>query len=992
MPEAFLCFINTYIEIIVAIDISYHRNYASSESDSSDQSTSNPSTPPAKRKKLSAPSSGESGQTCDTAMMLYANQYLKPYYDKDPVARDDKLFIVPCDKFINLALVQKDKTVSKDHALLKAGRMDRNLETNSGNLDTNSGTTLSLNDIIAGTKFVLVEGPPGFGKSTLSWELCRKWDALSSLENYKIILLLKLREKRVQNATCLSELLSFCCVDASLCEKVKNEVLECTGKGILLLLDGLDEMPSSVVEDDNKLITKVIDRSCLPCATRVVTSRPSALHLTRKFFPSDFRHIEILSFTDECKEEFAKIAFNSEPDMLAHFKDFMVVNPVINSLMCIPINCAIIAQVYKDIMKIEDKMPRTTTELYTTLTKVLIRRHMISIKKCDEDSSVFPDLKFLPEYILKDFERISKLAYKSLFQKNVQLEFSKSEVGEEFDHLGLMNEAKKTNMSEGTTTFYSFLHLSMQEFLAAWFVVHHNFIDEIIPKMFNYWHVLARFEVFGQFLAGMVGYNSDFFSKVSKSEANNRSPYLLRCLYEIPNISKSRLDIEVPYALHPNNPMDMYFLGYCLVHVPIKHLSLSIRTSLEMLVLSLSDHMKKSNIILGTIEHLHVEVLYSKHELSKLESFTKYLHRFSIESLALGKICTPLVPVCAEWISALQGLTAIALNFFESCEDDYLLYQSIQHNVANLNQFEVDCCTPTQKGAEELTKIITSSSSLKRLKLRCFPSLLCDTTKKFKLSELFASFELYPALKAALSSSSISRLYTNFGYRIFINAQNIERVSLELSLTWSASSSYIHPLEMLRSLQYISSIAENSPIKSIFLVRTEFNLVRAIPNFCNFIVLLNHSLFRYQSMEKLFFQSDEIGCHDSHFDLSAHPFYKNSVARTLRKDPIALKHDLRRSQSLCDLRTLHSHHQHISYRSLKENSLPKWRHISYSWQNPNKLGFYQSCPNLLEMQSLHNMHPVLQKALKYNALLYNQNSNENIHHWFYIANKMKNFN
>ena len=47
--------------------------------------------------------------------MQYANNYLKPYYQNESVARDDKLSIAPCSEFISLALVDKgheDDTVS----------------------------------------------------------------------------------------------------------------------------------------------------------------------------------------------------------------------------------------------------------------------------------------------------------------------------------------------------------------------------------------------------------------------------------------------------------------------------------------------------------------------------------------------------------------------------------------------------------------------------------------------------------------------------------------------------------------------------------------------------------------------------------------------------------------------------------------------------------------------------------------------------------------
>ena len=79
------------------------------------------------------------------------------------------------------------------------------------------------------SQFVLVEGPPGIGKSTLCWELCRQWKTLPSLQHYKIVLQLKLRERRVQNATELKDI--FLHRDKKLCESIVDEVLECEGEG-----------------------------------------------------------------------------------------------------------------------------------------------------------------------------------------------------------------------------------------------------------------------------------------------------------------------------------------------------------------------------------------------------------------------------------------------------------------------------------------------------------------------------------------------------------------------------------------------------------------------------------------------------------------------------------------------------------------------------------------------------------------------------------------
>ena len=605
-----------------------------------------------------------------------------------------------------------------------------------------------------------------------------------------------------------------------------------------MILDGFDEMPS-VVYDEKRLIMRLIRGSCLPKATLLVTSRPSAL---KNYFPQGFRHVEVCGFTDECRKKFIETAFKSEPDILTQFNKFMLSNPIITSLMYIPVNCAIIAQVYKDIRKSRELMPKTMTQLYTTLTLVLIRRHMISCGKWDKHSRVTSSLKDLPESVSIDLKRVSQLAYSGLFEKDVQLVFTDSDVGEGFQHLGLMNAVKEMYVCKGAATSYSFLHLSIQEFLAAWYIsCHSDLVDEASSKIvFQCGIVMPHFRVFGQFLCGIAG---NFFQGIKTNPIFDS--YLMHCLYEIQDISKHSLDIQVLFLF---NPLDMYVFGYCLVHAPIQWQSVYIRTSLEMLVYSLSDHTKKTNGgTLGTIKDLHIHVHHSVHVSSKLTSLTKYLPKFHINSLTLYGISSPLVHVLSDWISkSSPGLISIDLKFFQSCEDDYLLYQSIRH-ITNLEEFSLEFCIPTQKGVQELCKIITTSSTLTKLELKNSPDAKQEAHFWGQLYR--QQMSTYPVLQAALSSSTISILRTDFGYRVCTNAGSIEHVSLvPFHFLYK-----IHPLEVLRSFQYLSCIAEMNSIKSIAvrIVDDIDDMLFAMPHFfCNFIMSLNDSLCH--SMEKIF--------------------------------------------------------------------------------------------------------------------------------------------
>ena len=128
--------------------------------------------------------------------------YLKSVYEAKPTPVVDKLFIGPCAQYINLAIVKKEQFTHKQvdeftRATLHGG-IDQILQ---------KKEKVQFEDIFvteddreSPLKCILVEGPPGIGKSTFAWELCRKWDELEVMKTYSLVVLIRLREKGVQNA------------------------------------------------------------------------------------------------------------------------------------------------------------------------------------------------------------------------------------------------------------------------------------------------------------------------------------------------------------------------------------------------------------------------------------------------------------------------------------------------------------------------------------------------------------------------------------------------------------------------------------------------------------------------------------------------------------------------------------------------------------------------------------------------------------------------
>ena len=128
-------------------------------------------------------------------------QYLQSYYKTRALARADKYLPTLQAPYINLAMIKRshrdDNTRDEFTRNTLHGGVDEILA---------SKTPINIEDLLVpeedgkSIRFVLVEGPPGIGKSTFAWEVCRRWDEKESLRNYHTVVLLRLREKSVLNA------------------------------------------------------------------------------------------------------------------------------------------------------------------------------------------------------------------------------------------------------------------------------------------------------------------------------------------------------------------------------------------------------------------------------------------------------------------------------------------------------------------------------------------------------------------------------------------------------------------------------------------------------------------------------------------------------------------------------------------------------------------------------------------------------------------------
>ena len=164
---------------------------------------------------------------------------------------------------------------------------------------------------------VLVEGALGVGKTTFVFELCKQWARGEILQECGVVVIIKLQDQRIRTAQAIDDLLYH--PDPEICQAV-TELVERDGKGMLLILDGYDELTTKQRESGS-VIQLLMSRELLCRATLMVTSRPLASRtLHPNFQQSIDQHIEVLGFTDRNTKEYIISACGDNPELVQCFQ------------------------------------------------------------------------------------------------------------------------------------------------------------------------------------------------------------------------------------------------------------------------------------------------------------------------------------------------------------------------------------------------------------------------------------------------------------------------------------------------------------------------------------------------------------------------------------------------------------------------------------------------------------------------------------------------
>ena len=585
-------------------------------------------------------------------------QYLRDTYmrTKFPTYFKEPTLSHIAQEFINLTLVHKDHLTHKkrkEHIMQKLHGNVHHIARNKTELKIfDVGKYESSNKITKLADNILVEGAPGVGKTTFAWKMSQEWAIGQLLQEWSIVLLVQLRDQGVREAKTLYDLLYH--PDPAVRQSICDEIMGNYGKSVLVIIDGYDELSDSQRECSS-IFQQLVTKKLLPRVTLMILSRPIATRTLPKQFSEHIdQHIEILGFTEENIGCYITSACSDDPGLTKTLNSYLSSHPFTYSLMYNPLQCAIVIDLYRIHWKCEDKKfaPRTMTELYTDLVRTLLLRYLSTHPEYSQRDWLIDEFTDLPGEVYEQFKALAQLAVRGIEERVYVFD---SGVPEE--SLGLMHQVEEVYPGRGRSVSYSFLHLTLQEYLAAYYCSQQPAADvkNVVDKIFPLDSFIDNFRdlrphdsntyIHSQvvlFIAGMTKLTwcphirSFRYHQVDKCE----SSHLLHLLYETQctNLIKHTLSPAVNALgynfTNPNTAFDFFVTGYCISHTDTLTWSVIVPLNTKpehfaALQKGLSSNAEPNG---GRVSMLSLNEPQCMPVLSQLQCYTRYLKTLCIGS------------------------------------------------------------------------------------------------------------------------------------------------------------------------------------------------------------------------------------------------------------------------------------------------------------------------------------------------------------------------
>ena len=378
---------------------------------------------------------------------------------------------------------------------------------------------------------VLIEGKPGMGKTTYCNKVAYDWAINIKSEGdcfpeFEIVLLLKCRDVEIESD--LWEAIDDQLLPGEIHQKEREKFFDFIRQNqskVLLILDGLDELPSSKLPE----FTDIIQGKILPLCHLVVTARHEAGIPVRKVCDT---LLEIEGFTYQNSKEFIHKYFVGKEDLAERLLDQIHNEERLREMAANPLNTALLCLLCEDF---QGNLPESRTQLYLEIANcVLIRyRKRKGLPVENED---------LIEIYKDELKLLGLIALNGLYEDNMYFEDKKlSSENADLPEFGFLS-AQPGSSKRRPCLCYGFTHKSFQEFFAGYYLCCQLVSKETSPEILvtdtRYFRELR--EVL-KFTCGLLAVRSEesavalincIANEVNKADVEECLPVALECIKE----------------------------------------------------------------------------------------------------------------------------------------------------------------------------------------------------------------------------------------------------------------------------------------------------------------------------------------------------------------------------------------------------------------------------------------------------------------------------
>ncbi|XP_071205694.1 NLR family CARD domain-containing protein 3-like [Salvelinus alpinus] len=321
---------------------------------------------------------------------------------------------------------------------------------------------------------VLTKGVAGIGKTVSVQKFILDWAEGKANQDVQFVFPFPFRGLNLMKGEkhTLIELLNHFSMEAK-----QSRISNYDKYKVLFIFDGLDECRLPLDFKKNKiccdvtkstsvdvLLTNLIKGNLLPSALLWITTRPAAANK----IPSGCvdQVTEVRGFNDPQKEEYFRKRFSDE-DLTSRIISHIKTSRSLHIMCHIPVFCWISATVLEHILKHKrEEMPKTLTEMYT---------HLVVFHTKQKNEKYLGKEETGPHWNKDSILSLGKLAFQQLVNGNLifyeeDMKVAGIDVNEASVYSGLCTQLFKEECVLYQDKVYCFVHLSIQEFLAAMYV------------------------------------------------------------------------------------------------------------------------------------------------------------------------------------------------------------------------------------------------------------------------------------------------------------------------------------------------------------------------------------------------------------------------------------------------------------------------------------------------------------------------------------------